>query len=77
MAGMMISLTAVRQWLKNTELRDRVTEECLSGKKFMCLAVTEPFAGSDVSGIRTTAKKTPDGKHYIVSGCKKWITNGT
>lgn len=68
MAGMMISLSAVRQWLKNKELRDRVTEECLSGKKFMCLAVTEAFAGSDVAGIRTTAEKTPDGKHYIING---------
>jgi len=76
MAGMMISLTAVRQWANDTALRDKVTEECLSGKKFMCLAVTEAFAGSDVSGIRTTATKTPDGKHYIINGTKKWITNG-
>ncbi|KAL2405915.1 Acyl-CoA dehydrogenase apdG [Exophiala dermatitidis] len=76
MAGMMISLTAVRQWANDADLRDRVTDECLSGRKFMCLAVTEAFAGSDVAGIRTTAEKTPDGKHYIVNGTKKWITNG-
>jgi alkylation response protein AidB-like acyl-CoA dehydrogenase len=76
MAGLMISLTAVRQWANDTELRDRVTQECLSGKKFMCLAVTEAFAGSDVAGLRTTATKTPDGKHYIINGTKKWITNG-
>jgi alkylation response protein AidB-like acyl-CoA dehydrogenase len=75
-SGMMISLTAVRQWLNNAPLRDRVTEECLSGKKFMCLAISEAFAGSDVAGIRTTAEKTPDGKHYIINGTKKWITNG-
>jgi alkylation response protein AidB-like acyl-CoA dehydrogenase len=76
MAGLMISLTAVRQWANDAELRDRVTQECLSGKKFMCLAVTEAFAGSDVAGLRTTATKTPDGKHYIINGTKKWITNG-
>ena len=76
MGGMMISLTAIRQWANDLELRDRVTTECLSGKKFMCLAVTEAFAGSDVAGIRTTATKTPDGKHYLISGTKKWITNG-
>ncbi|KAI1622470.1 acyl-CoA dehydrogenase [Exophiala viscosa] len=76
MAGMMISLTAVRQWANDSSLRDRVTEECLTGKKFMCLAITEAFAGSDVAGIRTTATKTEDGKHYIISGTKKWITNG-
>ncbi|KIV94208.1 hypothetical protein PV10_01996 [Exophiala mesophila] len=75
MAGMMISLTAVRQWANDAALRDRLTEECLSGKSFMCLAVTEAFAGSDVAGIRTTATKTPDGKHYIINGTKKWITN--
>lgn len=39
------------------------------------MAVTEPYAGSDVANIRTEAKKTPDGKHYIVNGEKKWITN--
>ena len=76
MAGMMISLTAVRQWANDAQLRDKVTEECLSGKKFMCLAVTEAFAGSDVAGLRTTAEKTADGKHYIINGTKKWITNG-
>ena len=75
MAGMMISLTAVRQWANDADLRDRVTEECLSGKKFMCLAVTEAFAGSDVAGIRTTATKSADGKTYTISGTKKWITN--
>ncbi|KAA8650964.1 hypothetical protein EYZ11_003169 [Aspergillus tanneri] len=76
MAGMAISLTAVQQWLHNAPLREQVTEEVLSGKKKMCLAITEAFAGSDVAGLRTTAEKTPDGKHYIVNGTKKWITNG-
>ncbi|KAF2227637.1 acyl-CoA dehydrogenase family protein [Elsinoe ampelina] len=76
MAGMMISLTAVREWLGDKELRDRVTDECLSGKKKICLAITEAFAGSDVAGIRTTAEKTKDGKNYIIRGTKKWITNG-
>jgi hypothetical protein len=77
LAGLVISLTAVRNWLNaNTALRDRVTEECMTGKKKICLAISEAFAGSDVAGIRTTAEKTPDGKHYIINGTKKWITNG-
>ena len=76
MAGMTISLSAVRQWLNDAALREKVTEECLSGKKFMCLAVSEAFAGSDVAGIRTTAEKSKDGKHFIINGTKKWITNG-
>lgn len=37
---------------------------------------SEPYAGSDVARIRTTAKRTPDGKHFIVNGVKKWITGG-
>ncbi|KAF2752219.1 acyl-CoA dehydrogenase family protein [Sporormia fimetaria CBS 119925] len=76
MAGMMISLTAVLQWMPESELKTRVVKEVLSGQKKMCLAITEAFAGSDVAGLRTTAELTPDGKHYIVRGTKKWITNG-
>lgn len=39
-----------------------------------CLGITEPDAGSDVAGIKTTAVKKGD--KYIVNGSKKWITNG-
>jgi len=52
-------------------------KEVLAGEKTICLAISEPFAGSDVANIKATAVKTPDGKHYIVNGVKKWITNGT
>lgn len=76
MAGMMIGLTAVHEWMKNEELKWKVSKEVLSGQKKICLAITEAFAGSDVAGLRTTATKTADGKHYIVRGTKKWITNG-
>ncbi|KAH8099997.1 acyl-CoA dehydrogenase [Cristinia sonorae] len=58
-------------------LRDKIVPEVLSGKKFIALAISEAFAGSDVQGLRTTAKKTEDGKHWIINGTKKWITNGT
>ncbi|KAF2833915.1 acyl-CoA dehydrogenase-like protein [Ophiobolus disseminans] len=58
------------------QLQDKIFPEILSGEKRICLAVTEPDAGSDVRGIKTTAELTPDGKHYIVNGSKKWITNG-
>ena len=68
LSGLVISLGAVRNWLfGNDELRDRVTEECMTGKKKICLCITEAFAGSDVAGMRTTATKTADGKHYIIS----------
>lgn len=39
-----------------------------------CLGITEASAGSDVSAIRCAAKKTADGKGWIVNGHKKWIT---
>lgn len=39
--------------------------------------VSEAHAGSDVFGLQTTATKTEDGKHWIITGTKKWITNGT
>lgn len=50
--------------------------QILSGEKRICLAVTEPDAGSDVRNIKTTASKTADGRFYVVNGSKKWITNG-
>ncbi|CAG8730630.1 14121_t:CDS:2, partial [Acaulospora morrowiae] len=60
----------------NEELRNRIAPGCLSGEKNICLAITEPYAGSDVAGLKTEAKLTDDGQHYIVNGEKKWITNG-
>ena len=35
LSGLMISLTAVRAWLNNDALKEKVTEECLSGKKYV------------------------------------------
>ncbi len=58
------------------ELADRIAPPCLRGEKVICLAITEPDAGSDVANLKTVATKTADGQHYIVNGAKKWITNG-
>ncbi len=46
----------------------------MQGKKIACLGITEPDAGSDVAGIRTTAIK--DGDEYVINGSKTYITNG-
>jgi len=46
----------------------------ISGELITAIAMTEPGAGSDLQGIRTTAKR--DGNHYIISGSKTYITNG-
>lgn len=57
-------------------LQERFLPELLTGRKRGCIAITEPDAGSDVAGITTTATKSADGRHYVVNGTKKWITNG-
>ncbi|KAF9955402.1 hypothetical protein BGZ65_003410 [Modicella reniformis] len=57
------------------ELKRRIVPDCLAGRKTICLAITEPSAGSDVANLTTTANEAGDG--YIVNGEKKWITNGT
>jgi len=58
----------------SAELQKRVMPSILSGEKIVCLAITEPTAGSDVANIKTSAKDMGD--HYLVNGEKKWITNG-
>lgn len=44
------------------------------GEKIGCLCITEPFGGSDVAGMRTTAVKKGD--TYVINGSKTFITNG-
>ena len=46
----------------------------IEGKKIGCLCISEPFGGSDVAGMRTTAIKKGDS--YILNGSKTFITNG-
>lgn len=46
----------------------------VSGEAITAIAMTEPGAGSDLQGVRTTAIK--DGDHYVVNGSKTYITNG-
>ncbi len=46
----------------------------VSGKVITAIAMTEPGAGSDLQGVRTTARR--DGNHYVISGSKTYITNG-
>src|SRR5262249_36372787 len=55
-------------------LIDHYVRPALSGEKIGALAVTEPDGGSDVAGIRTTARK--QGDHYVVNGSKTYITSG-
>jgi len=73
--GLSIGLPPVLNFASKT-LRDRVVPQCLAGDKVICLAISEPYAGSDVANLKCTAERTPDGRHFVVNGEKKWITNG-
>ncbi len=47
-----------------------------AGEELAGFALTEPNAGSDAAGVKTTAELSEDGKYYILNGRKQWITNG-
>ncbi|WP_339509803.1 citronellyl-CoA dehydrogenase [Pseudomonas sp. RL_15y_Pfl2_60] len=55
------------------ELRDEFLRPAISGEMVGCIGVSEVGAGSDVAGLKTTARK--DGDDYIIDGSKMWITN--
>lgn len=56
------------------EQKSEYLPEIASGRKLAAFGVTESGAGSDVSGIKTTAVR--DGDFYVLNGTKQWITNG-
>jgi alkylation response protein AidB-like acyl-CoA dehydrogenase len=60
------------------EQQQRWLPDLFSGKKRICLAITEPLAGSNVANLSTEAKLIEENgkKYYLVNGSKKWITNG-
>jgi acyl-CoA dehydrogenase len=54
------------------ELQKRFVPDIIRGKKRICIAITEPDAGSDVANIATTAVRSEDKKYFILNGSKKW-----
>mmetsp|Transcript_60324 Transcript_60324/g.143708 ORF Transcript_60324/g.143708 Transcript_60324/m.143708 type:complete len:530 (+) Transcript_60324:130-1719(+) len=73
--GWLISAPAIYHF-GTPAMKAEVGSKLLRGDEWSCLAISEPFAGSDVAALRTTATKTADGKHYCLNGVKKWITEG-
>ncbi|RQP25788.1 acyl-CoA dehydrogenase family protein [Piscinibacter terrae] len=55
------------------ELKREFLAPAIAGDMVGCIGVSEPGAGSDVSAIKSTARK--DGDDYIINGQKMWITN--
>ncbi|MBV9832049.1 MAG: acyl-CoA dehydrogenase family protein [Marmoricola sp.] len=60
--------------IANDEQKRRWLPGCVSGEIITAIAMTEPGAGSDLQGIRTTA--IDKGDHYLVNGSKTFISNG-
>jgi len=54
--------------------KERYLRRAIAGDAITAVAITEPGAGSDVAGIRTTARR--DGDHWVLNGTKMFITNG-
>ena len=57
------------------EQKREFLQPALMGEKIAALGVSEPGAGSDVAGLKTTARRVGD--EYVINGSKMWITNGT
>ena len=60
--------------LGTDEQKERWLPKCISGENILAVAITEPGAGSDVSGIRTRAEDKGD--HFLLNGSKTFISNG-
>jgi citronellyl-CoA dehydrogenase len=81
-SGGLVMGVAVHTDMANPPIRMLGTHEqklrylvpAMRGEKIACLGITEPDAGSDVAGIKTTAMR--DGDAFVVNGSKVFITNG-
>ena len=56
--------------------KQKYLPQMASGAMVGAIAMSEPAAGSDLQGIKTTATKSADGSHYVLNGSKTFITNG-
>jgi alkylation response protein AidB-like acyl-CoA dehydrogenase len=59
-----------------TEQKTKYLPRLGRGELIGAYALTEPHSGSDALAAKTTARLTPDGRHYLLNGQKAWITNG-
>src|SRR5262249_52414358 len=58
----------------SAELKARYLPKVAEGQWIAAFALSEPEAGSDVAAMTTSAD--PDDDHYVLNGCKTWISNG-
>ncbi|TPQ23008.1 acyl-CoA dehydrogenase family protein [Streptomyces sporangiiformans] len=62
--------------LASDEQKKRFLPKFVTGEEMWALAMTEPGTGSDLAGMKTTAKLSDDGTHYVLNGAKTFITGG-
>ncbi|MGW0120255.1 acyl-CoA dehydrogenase family protein [Streptomyces sp. NPDC003327] len=62
--------------LASADQKKRYLPKFVTGEEMWALAMTEPGTGSDVAGMKTTAKLSEDGTHYVLNGAKTFITGG-
>ena len=62
--------------LATDEQKKRWLPKFVSGEEMWAIAMTEPGTGSDLAGMKTTAKLSEDGTHYVLNGAKTFITGG-
>ncbi|WP_314175420.1 acyl-CoA dehydrogenase family protein [Streptomyces winkii] len=60
----------------NEEQKRRWLPSFVSGDMMTAIAMTEPGTGSDLAGMKTTARLSSDGQHYVLNGAKTFITGG-
>lgn len=63
------------QQLAPDHLRDRYLPGLLSGEKMIAIGISEPDVGSNVVGIRSSARR--EGDYFVLNGEKTWISNGS
>uniref|UniRef100_A0A8C3G8F7 Complex I assembly factor ACAD9, mitochondrial n=1 Tax=Cyclopterus lumpus TaxID=8103 RepID=A0A8C3G8F7_CYCLU len=60
----------------NEAQKQKYLPKLASGEHIAAFCLTEPGSGSDAASIQTRATLSEDGKHYLISGSKFWISNG-
>ena len=76
-AGLTLQSDIVANYIErygSEEQKRRWLSRMISGETITAIAMTEPGAGSDLQGVRTTARRDADG--YVINGAKTYITNG-
>ena len=76
-AGMTLQSDIIVDYVEkygSDEQKSEYLPAMISSDRIVSIAMTEPNSGSDLAGVKTTARR--DGNHYVINGSKTYITNG-